>query len=203
MLLFLLRHGQSEYNLIGEKAGADSPLTPLGWKQAERAGIWLGRFGHFDALYTSPLLRARQTAEGALRHLSAPAPVVIDALRESEFHLLEVLPQFEHPLDPVCGQRFSPLPARYQTFRRQVQSAVQQIVGTALASAHERVLVVSHGGTIGTIVRLLIGCHGISIWTHNCGVHCLGWTDGRWEIRFMNHTHFLDGLDEQAVGVVE
>jgi len=198
MLLFLVRHGQSGFNLIGEEAGSDSSLTPMGWRQAEQAGEWLRGCGPFQGFYCSPLLRARQTAEAIGRSIEAPAPIILDSLRESQFHLLELLPQYEHPLDPLSGHRFSPVPEGYHDFRRQVEQAVEIIITNALAQGHERVLVVAHGGTIGTMVRTLIGCHTISIWTMNCGVHCLGWTDGRWEIRFMNRAHFRDGIEETA-----
>lgn len=196
MLLFLVRHGQSEFNLIGEEAGSDSPLTELGWNQARRAGEWLQDRGPFDAFYSSPLVRARQTSEVVSRQVDAPAPIVLDALRESDFHLLEVLPQFEHPMGPLNGDCFSPLPEEYHEFREQVQSAIQTIVNSAVERGHEKILVVSHGGTMGTMVRLLSGCHHVSIWSMNCGVHCLGWTNNRWEIRFMNRTHFLKSLKE-------
>mgnify|MGYP005855792323 CR=1 FL=1 len=197
MLLFLVRHGQSQFNLIGEEAGSDSPLTDLGWRQAERVGQWLAKRGPFQAFYTSPLLRARETAEAISRRVEAPAPIVLDALRESDFHLLHALPQFEHPAEALNGQKFPPLPEAYHQFRRQVEAAIQEIIDAALREGHERILIVSHGGTMGTIVRSLIGCHRISIWSMNCGVHCLGWTDQRWEIRFMNRTHFLKGLEEE------
>jgi broad specificity phosphatase PhoE len=198
MLLFLVRHGQSEFNLIGEEAGSDSPLTDLGRQQAERAGAWLAGRGPFDAIYSSPLRRAGQTTEIIGRHVAGPAPITLDALAESEFHLLHTLPQYAHPTAPFNGAGFPPAPPEYDAFRRQVASALGAIVGDALENAHERILIVSHGGTMGTIVRTLVGCHNISIWSMNCGVHCLGWTDNRWEIRFMNRTHFLKDDPEKA-----
>ena len=197
MLLFLVRHGQSEFNLLGEEAGSDSPLTDLGRQQAERVGAWLVKRGPFDAMYSSPLQRARQTAEIIGRHVEAPALRTLDALAESEFHLIHTLPQYAHPTAPFNGAGFPPVPAEYDVFRRQVESAITHIVDTAIDDDHERILIVSHGGTMGTIVRTLVGCHSISVWSMNCGVHCLGWTDNRWEIRFMNRTHFLKDEPEK------
>jgi len=62
--LIALRHGQSEYNLLGlcNDSVVDSvPLTPLGVEQATAAGRQL--VGHdIDVLYCSPLQRTRETA---------------------------------------------------------------------------------------------------------------------------------------------
>src|SRR5512145_612212 len=61
----LLRHGESEGNLAGVIQGQmDLPLTPRGCRQAEALGKhWKAKGVTFDRIVTSPLLRARQTAE--------------------------------------------------------------------------------------------------------------------------------------------
>lgn len=60
MLLYIVRHGVPDYE-------TDS-LTGLGWKQAEAVGKRLAESG-IDRIYTSPMGRARQTAEPACRLL--------------------------------------------------------------------------------------------------------------------------------------
>ena len=58
--LFLVRHGQSEWNAVGKWQGqADPPLSELGVKQAFRAASQLPEFG---LLAASTLERAKQTA---------------------------------------------------------------------------------------------------------------------------------------------
>ena len=63
--LYVLRHGQTEYNLQKRVQGrCDSPLTALGVEQARAAGRWLaGRGVRFDRMCTSPLGRAVATLE--------------------------------------------------------------------------------------------------------------------------------------------
>lgn len=67
-ILILLRHGQSTYNLTHRFTGwADAALSPLGQKQAERAGVLLRQSGlKPQQAYSSCLLRAKQTLQAAL-----------------------------------------------------------------------------------------------------------------------------------------
>lgn len=61
--LFLVRHGETDSNRDGLALGrADPPLNDLGVQQAERLAASLGR-AQLVAVYSSPLIRARQTAE--------------------------------------------------------------------------------------------------------------------------------------------
>ncbi|QYK05702.1 histidine phosphatase family protein [Shewanella zhangzhouensis] len=63
--IFLLRHGQTEFNAQRRLQGhCDSPLTALGRAQARAYGQALRRCGNLDdyALLTSPLGRAMETA---------------------------------------------------------------------------------------------------------------------------------------------
>jgi len=74
--LVLVRHGLSSYNLEHRIQGRDddSSLSDAGRVQAERTGEAL-REVPFTSVYSSPLSRARDTAEGLLAvHGSAPAP---------------------------------------------------------------------------------------------------------------------------------
>jgi phosphohistidine phosphatase len=65
--LWLLRHGDAEPH--GARHDADRRLTAKGEKQARMAGEALARLGlEFAAIYTSPRVRARDTA-----HLAAEA----------------------------------------------------------------------------------------------------------------------------------
>jgi broad specificity phosphatase PhoE len=71
--LFLVRHGETESNRAGLALGrADVPLNDHGLKQAKMLANALAE-EPFTAVYTSPLVRARQTAESiAERHSLTP-----------------------------------------------------------------------------------------------------------------------------------
>lgn len=61
--LVLLRHGETEWSAKRQHTGrTDLPLTAAGEEQARVAGSTLADY-EFAAVYTSPLLRARHTAE--------------------------------------------------------------------------------------------------------------------------------------------
>jgi len=61
--MVLVRHGQTTQNRLGLIQGTtDTDLNSKGEKQAERLALELRDF-EFDRIYSSPLIRARRTAE--------------------------------------------------------------------------------------------------------------------------------------------
>lgn len=74
----LLRHGESETAAAG-LVGGDTPLTARGREQARAAAA-----GAFDVCFTSPALRARETASLALEGRGVPQ-TVLPELRDIEF----------------------------------------------------------------------------------------------------------------------
>jgi broad specificity phosphatase PhoE/ribonuclease HI len=81
----LLRHGQTPMSAERRFAGrGDIPLTEEGERQAEAAAGRLAARGGIDVIVTSPLLRARRTAEAAARATGAPLEVE-DDLVETDF----------------------------------------------------------------------------------------------------------------------
>jgi phosphohistidine phosphatase len=67
--LWMLRHGEAVPH--ESKPDADRELTPRGRRQADAAGAALAALNEeFSACYTSPKVRARETAELACAHLN-------------------------------------------------------------------------------------------------------------------------------------
>jgi broad specificity phosphatase PhoE len=76
--VYLARHGQTEWNVAGRRQGRlDSPLTPLGLLQARRNAALLGSH-RIDAVFTSPLGRARRTAQILADALDLPVQPLDD-----------------------------------------------------------------------------------------------------------------------------
>ena len=64
MDLLIIRHGQSEADILGVIEGrANFSLTELGHKQAEAMAKWIKEHYSINKIYASPLKRAKQTAE--------------------------------------------------------------------------------------------------------------------------------------------
>jgi broad specificity phosphatase PhoE len=94
--LFLIRHGETEWNVEGRYQGqADPPLNERGIRQAYELGEKLAQV-NLDLLYTSPLLRSEQTAEIISQKLAIPI--------YKDERLMEVTPPGGENLEQV-GQR--------------------------------------------------------------------------------------------------
>lgn len=81
MILYCVRHGESTYNAEGRVQGqSDVPLSPLGVRQGAAVAEALREKG-VEAVFTSPLRRAYQTAE--LVAAAARCPLFVeDDLKE-------------------------------------------------------------------------------------------------------------------------
>jgi broad specificity phosphatase PhoE len=83
--LLLLRHGQTEFSVHRRYSGRGDPeLTPLGHAQAAGAAARLAKVPDVAAVLTSPLDRARQTAEPVAAATGAPL-VTRPGLIETDF----------------------------------------------------------------------------------------------------------------------
>jgi phosphohistidine phosphatase len=75
MDLYLIRHADAL--ALGERGNtqdSERPLSDKGFGQAKQLGAWMQRKGiALDQIFTSPLVRAHQTAEGMAGPIS-PAP---------------------------------------------------------------------------------------------------------------------------------
>jgi ribonuclease H / adenosylcobalamin/alpha-ribazole phosphatase len=81
----LLRHGQTPLSVERRFAGrADIPLTETGRQQAAAAAARLSARGGIDVIVSSPLSRARRTAEAVAESTGAPL-IVDDDLVEADF----------------------------------------------------------------------------------------------------------------------
>lgn len=164
MRLLLIRHSQSEGNAAHRIQGHhDEPLTDLGREQAQALANRLRAQYILSALYTSPLLRACQTAEIIAGTVALDVQVV-DGLKEYDCGVVTgmTLEQVQARY-PEIAKRWAedswrvPIPEEEgpDAFQRRVLSAMEGIA--AAHGADETVAVVAHGGTLSVYLAGLLG----------------------------------------------
>lgn len=167
--LFLLRHGettgQSSIRLYG---ATDIPLSAIGEAQIERAAAALGPH-RFTRLLTSPLRRARRSAEIVLAAQSAPVPVeVITDFREIDFGAWEGWTFAEaEARDPDGYRRWHregtdftyPGGESRSAFHARVHAAAHAAIATTTTTtaAPHPILGVLHKGVIKAVIAALTG----------------------------------------------
>ena len=93
--ILLVRHGETAWNALGRLLGAtDQPLNDVGREQARTLAARLGDAAP-TAVWTSDLVRARETGEIVAVALGLPAPAIDAELRERAFGVFEGLTRQE------------------------------------------------------------------------------------------------------------
>jgi broad specificity phosphatase PhoE len=91
-MFYFARHGKSQANQENAIADDASPLTKEGEAQARKLGRELKK-ADIAVIVTSPLQRARKTAEIIAKQLKVPEVIIIDNLRERGLGELEGRPK--------------------------------------------------------------------------------------------------------------
>ncbi|MBP3235339.1 MAG: histidine phosphatase family protein [Eubacterium sp.] len=107
-MLYIIRHGKTDWNIQKKMQGrTDIPLNEEGRAMAERAGEEYKNV-HFDVCYSSPLVRARETAELLLKNRDVPI-ITDDRLVEMCFGEYEGIENsFQIPDCPINTLFFEP-----------------------------------------------------------------------------------------------
>ncbi len=174
MELILLRHGAAPGNLLRQYLGtADQPLAPEGERLAEQLRSTAPRP---DILFSSPLLRCRQTA----RLVWPGIPVLlVDGLKETDLGAFEGktweelrdIPAYRAWID---GRGECPNGEPRAAAAARIQRACDFCLETARGRAAERCGIVTHGG----VVMQLLQAH--------CGGALYDWQPplcGGWQVR--------------------
>lgn len=161
----MVRHGLPE-RVLGADGPADPQLRPEGRSQAERLAAYLCA-ERIDAVYSSPLRRALETAGFVARALGLPVHVV-DDLAEVDRYSSSYVPMEDLRQDPRLWAVLAASanrdggktdktdqtgPAR-DGFRKRVITAVEGIID---ANPGARVVVVSHGGVMNAYLGHILG----------------------------------------------
>lgn len=210
--ILLVRHGETEWNAGARIQGhLDIGLNDTGRLQARRLARALAEAEPIDAIYTSDLERARETARPLAKAMGMPL-VALETLRERHLGRFQgrrfVDVQAEEPEQAAPWRRRDPgwIPPgggeSLLQFQERVRGAVQ---GLATQNISRHIAVFTHGGVLDTLYRDACGIdlrHPRSwsianasvnrlLWTPDSGLSVVGWADT---------THLEDwALDENTV----
>ncbi|MEZ5429240.1 MAG: histidine phosphatase family protein [Pyrinomonadaceae bacterium] len=185
--LYLVRHGQSAGNAEGRFGGhSPTPLSELGKEQAEITAAALAR-EKIDAIYSSDLIRAVQTAQPLSEKLDLPM-IKTSAFRERKVGVLEGLTfdesRAKHPKDyyALVNRNIHHIITGGESYRQLLRRATGALREILRIHRGEKVVIFSHTGAICFLTLYLIGAiHRKTLttpWlvTSNCGIN-------RFEIR--------------------
>lgn len=160
MILYCVRHGESTYNAEGRVQGqSDVPLSELGRRQGQAVARALADVG-LEAIYTSPLRRAYDTAELIAAQTNCP---IFTDVRLMEIHAglfqerLRTELQAEFPEEYrrwISGDPDYVIPGGES--RRQLAERGVAAFRDIIASGFQRVAVVSHGRLLVVTLRALL-----------------------------------------------
>lgn len=205
----LVRHGETSWNSEHRLQGhEDIPLNSTGKAQANAASHALSS-QHFAAIYSSDLLRARETAETIARQSGQKVFLEPD-LRERHFGAFQGLTREE--ADLRHAGEYTRLRLRepdahppgggesLHVFGTRVRKALQEIV---LRHPGDELLVVCHGGCLDVIYRMVTGKpldEPRDFPLGNATLNWIGFDNGQWRlITWDERAHLACSADETSI----
>jgi broad specificity phosphatase PhoE len=171
--LWMIRHGQTDWNKAGRYQGqADIPLNDTGFMQAREAADRLVQVEiPISEVYSSSLMRARQTAEVIASRLAVPLRIdpALCEISQGEWegrHYSEVIGHYqqmaaEPEMDPV--QWRAPGGESVAEVSQRVYAAAKKI---SHHHADERVLLVMHALAMAALLCMLRGISLREVYDH-------------------------------------
>jgi len=198
--VILVRHGQTLWNLEMKYQGhCDVALTQKGVQQAMLAADRLAG-EDICAVYASDLSRAFKTAECIAEKHNLPVNA-IPGLREINFGEWEGL-----TFDKITSQWTEEMSKLFthpdeivipggETFREVKERATQALAKLVAEHPDQTIVVVSHGGTIRTVLCAVLNIHLNHLWNikqDNTAINMLEYYDERVVVALVNDVHHLD-----------
>ena len=204
--VILVRHGRTTYNEQQKYQGSsdESVLTAKGLRDAFSTGLALLQYD-FDAIYTSPLKRVRQTTNeifAALKAYNNSPPVYSDRLLTEigmsywqGLYYQEVKEKFPQAYN--CWQNMPHLFSFENIYPvLELFEKARLFWQKVLSQHHEQtILIVAHGGTNRALISTAIGLQPEnyhSLQQSNCGISCLEFTSrNNGKLKYLNATYHL------------
>ncbi|MFJ7972857.1 histidine phosphatase family protein [Psychrobacillus sp. NPDC096389] len=198
MEILVIRHGQSEADLLGVHEGrADFSLTVLGEQQAKKMAAYVASHFPPDIIFTSPLKRARNTASMLQEVVGCDLQVEND-LMEFNNGVLAGLSRKEAAIKYPLTSSGRPIHIPIENgeseleFRFRAENVFNKIVHDY--QDYQRVALVSHGGLISRLLQTFLqlpNTSGCMFATGDTGIHLLEIKKGSRLIKFLNKQEHL------------
>lgn len=201
--LVLIRHGETYWNKDHKFQGiGNSPLTNFGIRQAEAAAEVLAG-ERFDAVYSSPSMRTRETAEIITRRIDCTI-VYDEGLMEWNLGVFEGL-----TIDEISTRfpeeylRFTSRDPEYvipegESSRQRYERSVNCFQRIAGNHPGERLLVITHRGVLDAVIRRIMFVdleRVISYSQFNCGLNTIEIDGEQWRLQTWGDARHLKDLD--------
>ena len=161
MIIYFIRHGESEATAMGDKApaGHDLPLTSMGQQEAERVAKYFKDNGvMLDAVYSSTFVRAYQTALPTAELFGFQ--IAKDGrLRERDWGSMN---NYTWP-EVATTLKNMPLDARYRFVPEdgeswaQMEERVLAVMRDIMSKPTQNVAIFTHGGVLRGLMPVLAG----------------------------------------------
>ena len=200
MELIIIRHGESfgDINKVHE-GRADLELTELGKEQAKKLSKWLLEHEKIDIIVSSPLKRARKTANFIQESFKTEL-VIDDSLMEWNNGLLAGVDRNEAEIKfPIPKGGRKPHHEHYETeseihFRARAEMFISKLKENYFES--DKICIVSHGGMINMLLKSLLNMPMITENSFTCGdtsINKLKVTDMGCRVHYLNRLNHLEG----------
>ncbi len=174
-MLYIMRHGQTDWNVIKKIQGrTDTPLNDAGKKMAEEARAAYADL-KFDLCFCSPLSRARETAEIFLEGTGTPI-FYDERLKEMSFGVCEGEEHvFDHPESKLYPLFFDP--ANYEAVEegeslddlfQRTGAFLDEVILPKLEEGKD-ILIVAHGALNCSIIGRFRNIPRKDFWSAICG----------------------------------
>ncbi len=189
----LVRHGETDWNAKRKIQGRkDIPLNEIGTLQAKDCQNYF-RDLNWNVIVSSPLLRAKQTAEIINEDLKLPF-VVMEQFIERDYGDIEgftLEERMRHYPNNDCPNQES-----FELVRERVMKGANRLHELY---PNQKIIVVAHGGVIKILLNSLLKEEAITRKNglSNGGVSHILYEDGSWRVKDFNQVNHLSKLDSE------
>lgn len=208
MMIILIRHGETKWNIEKIFRGRmDIPLSDVGIKQAELLGKYLSKVD-INAIYSSPLKRAFETAKYIVKYHCKPIEIIVDddltdisygfwegkseeEVKENYGELYREWINNPHNVKFPNGESLSDVRSRLTRFLKKITS-----------KSNGNIAIVSHRVVLKVLICMLLDLDDSKFW--NIRIDCGGITifeyiDEKFILVKHNDTSYLSELPSQRL----